>query len=233
MKIAIVGLQKKQFIKKLNAEYSDFEIDETHPEMVICYGGDGTLLYGEREYPGIPKILIRNSKVCFLCVGGGDMSILQSVLDDDYFVKEYTKLEAIAHNQHLTALSEVVIGHKRINTALRFTASWHNTSTDEIIADGCIVSTPIGSTGYFNSITRTSFEQGIGIAFNNPVNETPHHIVDDSTEVEVTITRGPGVLAVDNAENVIELTTGDTVQIMASTDKAYIVEPKEDILSED
>ena len=120
MKVAIVGLQKKQFITKLKTEYPDFVIDTEHPEMVICYGGDGTLLFGEREYPGIPKILVRNSKVCFLCVGGGDISILQSVLDDEYTVKEYMKIEAVAHNQHMTALSEVVIGHKRINTALRF-----------------------------------------------------------------------------------------------------------------
>ena len=70
MKVAIVGLQKKQFITKLKTEYPDFVIDTEHPEMVICYGGDGTLLFGEREYPGIPKILVRNSKVCFLCVGG-------------------------------------------------------------------------------------------------------------------------------------------------------------------
>ena len=41
-----------------------FEVVDDNPDFVVCYGGDGTVLFGEREYPEVPKLILKTSRVC-------------------------------------------------------------------------------------------------------------------------------------------------------------------------
>ena len=49
-----------------------FALDRKKPEFVVSLGGDGTLLHAERLYPGVPKLLSRDSALCQKC---GDMLV--------------------------------------------------------------------------------------------------------------------------------------------------------------
>ncbi|PIN69141.1 hypothetical protein COV94_03240, partial [Candidatus Woesearchaeota archaeon CG11_big_fil_rev_8_21_14_0_20_57_5] len=125
------------------------------PSLVISYGGDGTSLYAERIYPGIPRILVRHSRTCKLCKVHDYTTLIRILKNKQYTIKEYLKLEASiirasgqprrqvkrADTAGLIALNEIAIHHKPPH-ALRFTTSVSGTKT--IIGDGVIVSTPHG-----------------------------------------------------------------------------------------
>ena len=82
---------------------------------------------------------------------------------------------------------------------------------DEILGDGLIVSTPFGSTAYYNKITRSEFYAGLGIAFNNTSEHTSHVVVPDDTTIRVRITRGPAVLSYDNSNEYVKIKQNDTL----------------------
>lgn len=225
MNILIVGLEREALQTEITQAYSQLRIVDQHPELVICYGGDGTLLYGERLYPEIPKALIRNSQVCQLCANETKDALLLALSQQKFCIREQHKLEAIHNDQQLTALNDVMIGHARLNTSVRFAFFVHGKQYGrEMIGDGVVVSTPLGSTGYYQSITRSHFQEGIGIAFNNTVNSVSHVVLNDFADCHVEIRRGPAIAAVDNDENIFALSAGDEVQIRISEQRALIVE---------
>ena len=65
MKAIIFG-NKSEDVRTL-VEENKFKIVEQDPEVVITYGGDGTLVKSEEMYPGILKIVLRNSLICKKC----------------------------------------------------------------------------------------------------------------------------------------------------------------------
>lgn len=225
MNTLIVGLEREALQTEILQAYPELRIVDQHPELVICYGGDGTLLYGERLYPGIPKALIRNSQVCELCANETKDALLHALNQQKFRIQEHRKLEAIHNGQQLIALNDVMIGHAQLNTSVRFVFFVHGKQYGkEMIGDGVVVSTPLGSTGYYQSITRSHFQEGIGIAFNNTVNSVSHVVLHDLADCHIEIRRGPAIVAVDNDENVLTLSAGDEVQIRVAEQRASIVE---------
>ena len=66
MKISVVGKKCPQLKELLrNANICLYQPEEA--DLIIVYGGDGSLLGAERMYPGIPKYPIRDSETAPLC----------------------------------------------------------------------------------------------------------------------------------------------------------------------
>ena len=59
-----------------------------NPEYVIAWGGDGTLLIAERQYPGVPKLHIRDKSICEKCVDGKAPAVLAKFLAKKFKVNE-------------------------------------------------------------------------------------------------------------------------------------------------
>lgn len=230
MNIQIVGLQKEELIEHVKKTYAGtFTVVEKDAEVMICYGGDGTLLWGERMYPGIPKVMIRNSRIFEEQMIANRDLILRLLAEKKYTIAEHMKLEAEAGGKKKLALNDVVIGNPHVNGSIRFRCTINDRAYDqELLADGILVSTPVGSTGYFQSITNTNFEIGLGVAFNNAMNHINHLVLNKHAIVSVEITRGPARLAWDNDEEQIDLSTGDLVTIYGSkTTAKAVLFPKE------
>jgi len=224
MRIHILGLERQSLIEYVRGHFPDIEVVESNPDVIVCYGGDGTLLYGERLYPGVPKVMLRNSQVCASCAQEAKEVVLPLLRDSQYTVVDHLKLEARLGTRTLTAMNDIVLAHPHVNGTLRAKVSInHQPYGDAILGDGIVVSTPVGSTGYYQSITRSHFQSGIGIAFNNTVNIVGHLVVDESTHIAVDIIRGPGLVAADNNEEHIPLSTGDHVEVYASKDTAHLI----------
>ena len=67
------------------------------------------------------------------------------------------------------ALAEVQVKNKDITSALRFNVFVNGKKYyDNVIADALLASTPLGSTGYWKSITRMIFRDGYGMTFIAP-----------------------------------------------------------------
>lgn len=150
--------------------------NETNPSYYIAYGGDGTLLKAAHEHSDKILIPIRNYGWC----SAHDSEVYIDMLFKNNFT-EYAKLFSfkrlsytLANNGNKVetsplAMSEIVIRNHDPRQALRFNV-YVNQSLylENVMCDGVIVSTPFGSHGYFKSVTRTLFYDGIGLAFIAP-----------------------------------------------------------------
>jgi NAD+ kinase len=203
-----------------------FEVVDENPDFVVCYGGDGTVLFGERKFPEVPKLVLKTSIVCRKY--DYDVNKLREYLTKikagDYQIHHEMKVETTAKGEKLVGLNEIQVHLKMPIYAVRFSFSVNGKISDELIGDGIIVSTPFGSTGYYKATGGKSFKKGIGISFNNLHNKKrPSLVVSDDSVVKLTITRGPAWLLADNNEDFIELDAGDSVKIKKSKSVANFI----------
>ena len=200
------------------AKHPSLALVDEDPEVVVCYGGDGTLLSAEHTWPGVPKAPIRNSRRGKRCMAHPPALVIARLADGALTRTAYMKLECTVRHANqpepafcLTAMNELNVHMGRINSAVRFRI-WLNDEPygrgHEILGDGFVVSTPFGSTAYFSHITRGVFHAGIGIAFQNTTEHTNHLVVPEDTAIRVAITRGPATLAHDNSSDYFAIQEG-------------------------
>ncbi len=227
MKVAVVGRTKKAILGPLKKH--GFTIVTRNPELIISFGGDGTSLYAERVYSGIPRVLIRHSKTCNKCQTHDYEKIFHSLLTKNYKIIQELKIEGVVNNKgrKIKALNEIDV-HNQVPHAARLQLKINGKIVKEtVIGDGILVSTPHGSTGYFKSITRKEFNKGLGIAFNNSVTHDKPIIVDENAKIEIKVIRGPALLVADNDHRMLVLKTNDSVTIRKSSETAKIIKLKE------
>jgi len=222
MKVILFGDEKEK-VQDLVKSYG-FEIVTDNPDFIITFGGDGTIIKAEAEYPSIPKIILKNSLVCKKCSKFSNEEVLEKVKKGDYKTEEMFKVEAAGAGRTLYAMGEVILHNKDPRHAIRYTVSINNTQIGgTIIGDGIVVSTPFGSTGYYRSITDSFFELGIGLAFNNSTEQSDHVVLKEDSEIKLTLSRGPAVVFADNQKDSIELEEGEHITIRKSKEKVLLV----------
>lgn len=228
MKIAVVGLKRK--IVEDHLPEFDLKLDKKNPDVVISFGGDGTSLYGERVYPGIPRIMIKHSKTCNKCEEHDFSKVLQAIKEGRFEIKEEIKIEGIVNKnpkKKLIGLNEISIHHKIPTKSIRFRVKVNGKIiAGEAIGDGLVVATPYGSTAYFYSVSRRKFSKGLGIAFNNTKKRRKSIVVKDNSMIEVEILRGKGLMTADENERMIPINKGDLITIKKTKGKARIIEIK-------
>jgi NAD+ kinase len=196
------------------------EIVEERPDLVICYGGDGSLLGAERTWPGVPKCPIRDVRRNPKCPHHGDDQVLAMLVAGQLQVSQLLRLEATAPDgTRLHAINDVVVTKENTASAVR-TRIWLDREVfqSQNVGDGLLVATPFGSTGYYQSITRGCFRTGIGLAFNNPMDWLDYIVVPENTEIAVEVLRGPAQLLADNNPSRICLRDGDRLLVRRSAE---------------
>lgn len=197
---------------------------------MITFGGDGTFIGSERDYPEIPKFPLKNSAVCHICSTLPNETLIHKIAEGKTRPKTFLKITTEVNGQILTSLNEIAIRNKIQNITLRFRIttdpSNEQVPKDELIGDGVIISTPFGSTGYYYSSTRNFFSEGIGLAFNNIHNADPKPLVlPETSTITVTLTRGSALLSSDNDPRIVEIFEGQTIVIKKSPNYATLLEP--------
>ncbi|MBI4150287.1 NAD(+)/NADH kinase [Candidatus Woesearchaeota archaeon] len=225
-RVVIVG-KNRENVKALKQHLliHGFVYDNKKPELVISLGGDGTYLYAERQYPSVPKLLIRDSNICNKC--GED--VLDKVIDKlkagKYHVLECMKLDAQVNGKRvLTCANDFVLRNKRLTQAIRFALDIGTKQIDgELIGDGLVISTSYGSTAYYYSITKQHFNYGIGIAFNNLTKRMRPLVVDENAILRITMVRESAELAADNNPKLVRVNQGDVIEIRKRKETAKIL----------
>ncbi|MES3004806.1 MAG: hypothetical protein V4690_01685 [Patescibacteria group bacterium] len=222
MKVIIFGDEKEK-IEKTVVECG-FEIVETEPDFIVTFGGDGTIVRAEAAYPGIPKIVLKNSLVCKKCSKYSNEEVLKKVKAGEYRKEEMFKIEATLGNKTLYAMGEIILHNEDPRHAVRYTVSVNDEQIgDTIIGDGIVVATPFGSTGYYRSITDSYFELGIGLAFNNSTEQSDHVVIKEDSVIKLSLSRGPAMIYADNQKESIELKEGEHIEIKKSNQKVTLV----------
>lgn len=199
--------------------------DDERPDVVITYGGDGTVLSAEREWPGVPKVALRDSRRCRTCSHHSNEEILEHLANGTLKRMQFLKLKALALGQERIGLNDIIIHNPSINVGLRLQVQIDGDAytEKEIVGDGIVVATPFGSTAYFASITRCTFRSGLGLAFNNCVDQINHVIAGESSVIKVRITRGPASLTADNVPETLRVQEGDEITIQQADQAATIL----------
>lgn len=202
------------------------EFDESDPEIVISYGGDGTLLGAERDFPGIPKCPIRDSRSSAKCEKHGERAVLSKLFGGELKSTALIKLQGRINNKPECpiGMNDVVIDRKFQASAIRYRL-WLDDLlyARHIVGDGVVLATPFGSSGYYRSITHSMFTLGLGLAFNNSTEVVNHLVIEQQSVVEVEITRGPAVLFADNDLIQYPLDKGDRVTLSIAPGSAVVL----------
>lgn len=217
MNVLLFG-HKADTLKPVISRYPSLTLVSSEPDVVVSYGGDGTLLSAERAWPGVPKVPIRNSRRGNRTLPYPPGEILERLVEGRLVPASYIKLDGELHSAggtgpatRLIAMNEFNVHMAHVNSAVRFKV-WIDGEPygggDELIGDGLLISTPFGSTAYFNHITRGLFYRGLGVAFNHVAEHTTHLILPEDALVRVVVTRGPAILAYDSAPDYFALEQG-------------------------
>ncbi len=222
MNLLIYG-EKNEDIKTL-AKKAGFNLVDENPEIVASFGGDGTFMLSEKSFPQIPKFFLKNSRICKKCHDLPNHEILEKIQKGEYEVEEKIKVEAKANGKQLVGLSEIIVHNDDPRRAIRYEIHINGKQVGkEIIGDGVVISTPYGSTGYYRSITDSFFEIGIGVAFNNSIEQSDHMVLKEDSEIIIKIMRGKAIAYGDNSEDEIELFDGDEIVIKKSEEVARVI----------
>lgn len=227
--------------KARSNHYTDVEKIPKDVECIIVLGGDGTLLQAARDVVNrqIPLLGINLGTLGYLAEI--DRSSIEGALNhlilDEYIIekrmmlngKVYHKEELIAED---VALNDIVIGREGPLHVTRF----HNYVNGEFLnsytADGIIIATATGSTGYSLSAGGPIVSPETNILIMTPV--APHTLNTRSVifpaEDEITVEIGEGsqgceakaVVSFDGDTNVA-MRTADRVVIRRSVQDTQIV----------
>ena len=131
-------LEHKEFVKKV--------------DIVVVFGGDGTLLNAARKYLNydIPILGINMGNVGFLTDISTDNfeKTIKEVLNGNYKIEERNLVSAKFGNNHLYGLNEVVIHSGAYAQLMRYRLNVNDKVVYEQRSDGLIIATPTGSTAY-------------------------------------------------------------------------------------
>ncbi len=215
--------KNSESIRHLIPEFR-LQIADDKPDVIISYGGDGTLLSAERKFPGIPKLPIRDRIVCKKCPEHTTEGLLKDLSEGKIELQTFPKLEAKFEGEEILAINDIVIRNSTPMHALRFKVFKNNSpvTPEIIIGDGIVATTAFGSSGYYQSITRKTIDRGFSLAFNNTTTNMKPLYFSQNDKIKIVIVRGPGSLSSDNNPKLLSLREGDEITIFSSAHHAKI-----------
>lgn len=136
--------------------FSKMERELPNADLVICFGGDGTLLHMAKTATrqGIPILGVNIGTLGFLAeLESGELSLLKKLATDEYFVDNRMMLDVTVHRDrdiifHDICLNDVVITKGAVARIVHLEVRCDGVQAMECAGDGIIVGTPTGSTAY-------------------------------------------------------------------------------------
>ncbi len=206
------------------AESVGLVYDEADPDFIFSLGGDGTYLIAERRCPGVPKLLVRDSRICFKCHDEPLGDMLKMIAAGEGTIRKIVKLQARCRGSRLLAVNDVVVRNRDPRHALRFRLRIDGDDLGQVlIGDGIVVATSFGSTGYYHSVTGRSFRGGIGVGFNNLTKGRDPLELSEQAEVELEVVRSEAHVAADNHPELLEIGKGDVISVTVAEEVARLI----------
>ncbi|MFR9620079.1 MAG: NAD(+)/NADH kinase [Rikenellaceae bacterium] len=190
--------------------YSGDVGDQPHDAVMICYGGDGTLLEGVRRLGGRSNVVvgINSGRLGFLtCVSRSNIGALFNDLERGALRIEERSMIAVSgefsNGERLSAANEVtVMRHGASIITVELSVDGEAVAT--YYGDGVIVATPTGSTAYSLSAGGPIVSPDCGCWVVTPI--APHNVsmrpilLPDSCHIELKVhmREGDASITVDN-----------------------------------
>ena len=206
-------------------------------DLIIVFGGDGTLLNSARQYleHEIPILGVNMGNVGFLTDIKTDNfeESLKEILKGNYKIEERNLVSAQYNDNHIYGLNEVVIHSGAYAQLMRYRLNVNNKVVYEQRSDGLIIATPTGSTAYALSAGGPIIHPSLDVWTILPMlpqslSSRPF-IISSNENVEIELFDGPS----DNAkicvdgQNDIDLPYGVKVTICKMHKTLKLVHPKD------
>ncbi len=195
------------------------------PDLIITYGGDGSLIGSDRDFPNIPKLPIRRCESYQKCEQHKLDKVIAKLQGGTYQITQLPRLTAEFNDEKLYAINDIVFHNSNAASAVRYSVTIDGiVYSSEIVGDGVVVATPFGSSAYYRSITNSVTRVGIGLAFNNSTESTNHLVLNETSEIEIRVLRGPASVLADNFVHPKTMTKDDKLIIRYSRQRAELWE---------
>ena len=211
--------------------YTDPDLIPEGTECLLVLGGDGTLLQASRDvvYREIPMLGINLGTLGFLAEVDKHSvySALDQLMEDDYEIEERMMLTGTVYRDDKVigrdvALNDIVICREGALRVVRFKNYVNDVYLNSYNADGIIISTPTGSTGYSLSCGGPIVSPNGAMTLMTPI--APHTLNTRSiifpAEDVITVELGEG--RHEDMENGLASFDGDTVIPMVTGDRIVI-----------
>ena len=204
-------------------------------DLIIVFGGDGTLLGAARKFinSDIPILGINMGTVGFLT----DVNIenFESVIGDifkgDYVLEERSLVEAKFSDQEVFGLNEVLIHSGSYAQLMRYRLLIDGKTVYEQRSDGLIVATPTGSTAYALSAGGSIIHPELNIwniipMMSQSLSSRPL-IVSNKKSMEIQLIEGPldhAMICVDGQKD-IPIKYNNSISISKKNSSLKIIHP--------
>ncbi len=208
------------------------------PEVILTIGGDGTILRAAMANDAV-FIGINNGGVGFLA----DIPIdrleegIARIRAGDYSVSERFKLDTYLDGEKIEcAVNEVVIHTDTVAKIRHFKIYVDGHLATEVRADGVIISTPVGSTGYAMSLGAPMMDPGVEAIVIVPIAaykfaSRPFIVPADSRITVECVMPDRGCLAVVDGQAEHPVDGGSVIEFVRSASKFRIAELGKDFYS--
>ena len=207
----------------------------TKTDLIIVFGGDGTLLGSARRYlkSNIPILGINMGTVGFLTdIKIEDFkTVIKDIIDGNCKIEERNLVSATFKETTVYGLNEIVIHSGAYTQLMRYRLSVNDKVVYEQRSDGLIIATPTGSTAYALSAGGPIIHPELDVWTILPmlpqsISSRPF-VISSNEQVKVNLLRGPLELAkicADGQEDISAPYLEDII-ISKMEDKLRLVHP--------
>lgn len=235
-------LKEKNILSKTYETYAGYsDLDANHTAL-ISIGGDGTILKAATfvRDKNIPIIGINAGRLGFLATIQFENieSLLQKLLNKDYAISKRTLLSIETSPKHdnfsdlYFALNEVTVARKDTTSMITIITYLNGEYLTSYWADGLIISTPTGSTGYSLSCGGPVLTPNVESLVITPM--APHNlnarplVIPDDMEIELRISGREEQFLISLDSRISAVSKETIVKIKKSSFSISIIEFKEE-----
>lgn len=206
---------------------ADLKSELPRADMLVCFGGDGTILHAARDASafGVPVIGVNMGSVGFMAeVEQDNLQELTRLLRGEYVVENRMLLDVKVIREGRTlfrsiALNDAVITKGAVARVIDLDIYGDKALICNMYGDGVIVATPTGSTAYSLSaggpIVEPTAENILVTPISAHMLQAKAFVLDRNRIINVTVpreSRKTAYLSVDGGK-AFKLFSGDTVEI--------------------
>lgn len=219
---------------KLKEGVAKFEA--ANKNVAVLYGGDGTLVGEWRKFHarkgGKCLLPVRNYGLCKKHLEFyTKFFVTREDSEEDLSVKQFLfpilrgEFKDRGIDNYLDSLSELTIVNADQTSALRFNIKVNGKPmVENVIANGVILATKLGSTGYFKSVARTIFTKGIGVGFICPTYSVPNIVIGAADKIQFELARRAKLaVTADKLKQEVDAEAGWTLEAADACDNVSIL----------
>lgn len=238
-------LYKEELVKKEYKTFSTYKDLDSTFDILVSIGGDGTILRAATfvRNSGIPILGINAGRLGFLAKVQKENieTFLQIVLEKKYTISKRTllSLDCSPKNSEIKelnfAMNEITVSRKETTSMITIETYLNNEYLNSYWADGLIISTPTGSTGYSLSCGGPVLTPDVQTLVITPI--APHNlnarplVISDKTKIKLRVSGREDNYLVSLDSRITSVSNNSVLTIKKNPFKINMVEiPEETFL---